>query len=155
MNDEQTLDDIKKLIDSGKLGEIPSLDGKSFKEVSEALLADKEKFAVMLSMLAVFAEGKYIRLFGDFAKESIKNKIEKKAYLPNITLDILFWLEMIQYLEVKENSIVIKILDDNLANELSIVKSKLKEQKTELNSVEEYYKKLKEFELFKSKYTNN
>lgn len=154
MIDEQVLKDIKTLIDNGKLGEIPALGDKSFLEVADKLVKDKEKFAIMLSMLSVFSEGKYIRLFGEFAKTSIDYKIKRLAYLPNITLDILFWLEMIAYLEIKENSIVIKILNNDLAEELSVIKAKLKEQKQEFVSIDKYYESLKEFKEFKQKYQN-
>lgn len=152
MTEEQVLKDIKMLIDSGKLGEIPAINDSDFFKVADSLIKDKEKFAIMLSMLSVFSDGKYIRLFGEFAKTSVDYKIKRLAYLPNITLDILFWLEMIAYLEVKENSIVIKILNNDLAEELSVIKAKLKEQKQEFVSVDKYYETLKEFEEFKKKY---
>lgn len=140
MSEEEVLANVQKLIDSGKLGEIPELKGSLY-EVADKLINDKEKFATLLCLISPCVFGKYIRMFGDIATTSIKYKKEKKAYLPNILLDILKILEMIKYISIKEDEIIIEILDKELANDLNMLKERLLKEKPEM-SLDDYYANL-------------
>lgn len=140
MNNDETLANVKRMIDEGKLGEIPDLSGNIL-DIADKLVNDREKFAVLLCYIAALVDGKYIRLLGELAKTSIRYKRAKKAFLPNIVLDILKFLQMIKYISVKEDEIIAEILDNDLANELNILKTNLLKEKPEMN-IEAYYKSL-------------
>ena len=143
MNNEEMLDNVKKLIDEGKLGEIPDLKGDIY-EVADRLVNDRKKFATLLCYISALVDGKYIRLLGELAETSIRYKKARKAFLPNVILDILYFLQMIKYISVKETEIIAEILDNDLANELNILKANLLKEKPEFN-VDEYYKSLYSF----------
>ena len=155
--DQKKLEEIEKLIESGKMGDMPDLVALGGKDqVFDLLCNDKEKFAMILALLAVCVEGKYIRLCGKLASTSIKYKKEKKGYLPNIALDILCYLKMIQYLEVREDLIVIKMLDDTLINDMNKLKLDIKQKNEYKKSwVDEYYKDLESYKDFFKRYQND
>lgn len=147
------LKQIDELIESNKMGSIPDLcqlGGRD--EVFKILTQDKEKMNAVITMLAFFVDGKYIRLFGKFAEYSVKYKKERKAFIINIGLDILCWLKWIEYLEVKEDSIVIKIIDKTFEYELNRAKEELIQKGKEKELfVDKYYRELKAFKDFKMK----
>lgn len=140
MNNDEMLANVKRMIDEGKLGEIPDLSGNIL-DIADRLVNDREKFAVLLCYISALVDGRYIKLLGELAKTSVRYKRAKKAFLPNIVLDILKFLQMIKYISVKEDEIIAEILDNDLANELNILKANLLKEKPEMN-IEAYYKSL-------------
>lgn len=131
---DKELDLLDKYIEDNKL-EIPSLEGKTFKEVMESVVNNKELFAQMLCVLSVFVFGNQIILPGALAKASIEHKINKKAFILNIVLDITFYLEFISYEKVTEESIIAKIINADFANELANIKIQLKEKNQDYNNM--------------------
>ena len=139
---------MDKYIEENKL-EIPSLEGKAFVDIMEQIVSDKKLFAQLLCLIAVLVNGRHITIIGDLAKASIQYKIEKKAYLLNIILDILFYLEFIVYEKITEECISIRILNEDMANELNNMKFKLKDNGDNFSSLvkvmDEYYSNESEF----------
>lgn len=155
MTSNEELKRIEELIEAGKLGDMPDLSTyKNRDEVFDTLINDKEKFSIILGLIAVCVEGRYIRLCGKFAETSIRYKKERKAYLPNIALDILYFLGFIEYLEVSEKLIVAKILDDDLIRGFEMAQKELK-NKDFSNKITEYYKNLDSYKEFMEKYSND
>ena len=145
---------LEEYIDESKL-KIPSLEGKTFEDVMSKLIADKESFSQMLCMLSILVGGRYITLLDDLAEASIRYKIEKKAFLLNITLDILFYLEFISYEKVTKDCILIKILNEDLANELNTMRIKMKEHsdkyKRTVEAVDKFYSDNPKYQEIKKK----
>ena len=119
------LNSIDEYIDNAKI-ELPSLEGKTFEEVCNSLVNDTERFSQLLCLLCILVEGKYIRLPDEVAETSIRYKKNKQAYLINICLDILKYLDMIEYVKISEKLILAKITNEELANSLSKMKLELK-----------------------------
>ena len=119
------LNSIDEYIDNSKI-ELPSLEGKTFEEVCNSLVNDTERFSQLLCLLCILVEGKYIRLPDEVAETSIRYKKNKQAYLINICLDILKYLNMIEYVKISEKLILAKITNEELANSLSKMKLELK-----------------------------
>lgn len=119
------LNNIDEYIDNAKI-ELPSLEGRTFEEVCNSLVNDTEKFSQLLCLLCILVEGKYIRLPDEVAETSIRYKKNKQAYLINICLDILKYLDMIEYVKISEKLILAKITNEELANSLSKMKLELK-----------------------------
>ena len=119
------LNSIDEYINNAKI-ELPSLEGKTFEEVCNSLVNDTERFSQLLCLLCILVEGKYIRLPDEVAETSIRYKKNKQAYLINICLDILKYLDMIEYVKISEKLILAKITNEELANSLSKMKLELK-----------------------------
>lgn len=159
MIDTSVLDKIDSIIETNKLGiELPEIKG-SFRELSTKLVADKEKFSIMLAMLSVMTEGKYIRLFGKLAEESIKYKKERKLYLMNLTLDILYFIGAIRYIEINEDRIIAEIIDNEMLDAMSTLKAELSTSYTkfadEIKATMSYYSNLDSYKEFCEKYNIN
>lgn len=118
------IDNIIDYIDNNDI-ELPSLEGKTFEEMMNSIVNNKELFSQLLCLITVLVDNKFIRIPNELAKVSIKYKIEKKAYILNIVLDILKYLDMIAYISVNENLILAKITNEELANSLSNIKREL------------------------------
>lgn len=118
------IDNIVDYINNNDI-ELPSLEGKTFEEVMNSIVNNKELFSQLLCLITVLVDNKFIRIPNELAKVSIKYKIEKKAYILNIVLDILKYLDMIAYISVNENLILAKITNEELANSLSNIKREL------------------------------
>lgn len=159
MIDMTLLDKVNEIADKNKLNiDLPEIKG-SFRELSTKLLADKEKISIMLAMLAVFTEGRYIRLFGRLAEDSIKYKKERKLYLMNLTLDILYFIGAIRYLEINDNKIIAEIIDDDILEAMSSIKAELSTSYTkysdEIRTIALYYSNLDSYKEFCEKYNIN
>lgn len=118
------IDNLLDYIDTQKV-DIPDLEGKTFEEVMNRIVNDNEVFSQLLCLLTVLVDNKFIRIPDELAQASIKYKIERKAYLLNIVLDILKYLDMIEYVKISEKLILVKITNDDLANSLSEMKREL------------------------------
>ena len=144
---------VEQLIESNKMGEMPDLCQIGGRDaVFQILTQDQKKMQAVLGMLTFFVDGKYIRLFGKLAEYCIKYKKMRKAFIINIGLDILHYLGWTKYLEVKEDSIVIKIIDDTFATDINRAKEDLiaKQKEREL-FVDKYYKELQAFKDYEMK----
>lgn len=123
--------------------ELPSLEGKTFEEVMNSIVNNKELFSQLLCLITVLVDNKFIRLPSELSKVSIRYKIEKKAYILNIVLDILKYLDMITYVTVSNDLILAKITNDELANGLNTMKRELIAKNNKIKKlVEEFDKEL-------------
>lgn len=149
------IDNIIDYINTNDLN-LPSLEGKTFEEIMNSIVNNKETFSQLLCLLTVLVDNKFIRIPNELAKQSIKYKIEKKAYLLNIILDILKYLDMIEYIKVSEDLILAKIINEELANSLSNMKRELIAKNNKANNlINELDKELsnnKEYLRFKEQF---
>lgn len=130
MNNE--LDKAREILKSyeSNIPDIPKQSLQSiFSDVQDKRLEDLN---VMFVIIVTFLEGRYIHLFGEVAKDSIRFKKEKKLYLLNLIIDVLYYLGATRYIEVSEDKIIIEIIDDTILKALSDIKKECLEKATDL-----------------------
>lgn len=160
MNDN--IDDIcsyfDKYVEDNKL-EIPSLEGEDFFELANRVVNDQEKFGVLLALLAIIVRGKHLVIVNELAENSIKYKKEKKAYVLNIILDILCYIEFIKYLKVSETIILVEILNDEIASSLHKIKRVMIDKKEDaykaIRELDDMLKDNKEYQDLKKQFNIN
>lgn len=118
------MNNILEYIENNQI-DLPSLDGRTFQQIANDIINNRELFSQLLCLLTFLVNSKYISLPNEIAKTSIKAKKEKKLFIINIILDILKYLDMIEYVSISESLILAKITNDELANSLNDMKIKL------------------------------
>lgn len=142
----QNLDKVKELLKTYECN-IPDIPKQSlvsiFTNIQET---NKDNLTTIFVILVTFIEGRYIHLFGEVAKDSIKFKREKKLYLLNIVLDVLYYLGATRYIEINEDKIIIEITDDTILKALLDIKKecldKQKELSEDIETIKQYYSTL-------------
>lgn len=142
----QNLDKVKELLKTYECN-IPDIPKQSlvsiFTNIQET---NKDNLTTIFVILVTFIEGRYIHLFGEVAKDSIKFKREKKLYLLNIVLDVLYYLGATRYIEIDEDKIIIEITDDTILKALLDIKKecldKQKELSEDIETIKQYYSTL-------------
>lgn len=142
----QNLDKVRELLKTYECN-IPDIPKQSlvsiFTNIQET---NKDNLNTIFVILVTFIEGRYIHLFGEVAKDSIKFKKEKKLYLLNIILDVLYYLGATRYIEIDEDKIIIEITDDTILKALLDIKKecldKQKELSQDIETIKQYYSTL-------------
>lgn len=129
MNDQQMREEYKKVQDRMReletIMEAESLEMPDMtlgrEELFAKIVENKELFSIMLCYVALMTSGRYINILYDVAKNSMEAKKNRKLYLVNVILDILKYLKFIEYVDIseKEERIIVKITNEELANELN------------------------------------
>lgn len=143
---EIEIDRVKKLLKDYECN-IPDIPKQSlislFSNIQET---NKDNLNVMFVVIVTFLEGRYIHLFGEVAKDSIRFKREKKLYLLNLILDVLHYLGATRYIEIAEDKIIIEIIDDTILKALLAIKKEALDKSYELSkdiqAIRDYYTSL-------------
>lgn len=142
----QNLDKVRELLKSYECY-VPDIPKQSLVSIfSNIQETSRDNLNVIFVVIIAFLEGRYIHLFGEVAKDSIKFKKEKKLYLLNLVLDVLYYLGATRYIEIDEDKIIIEIIDDTILKALLDIKKecldKHKELSRDIETIKEYYSTL-------------
>lgn len=142
----QNLDKVKELLKTYECN-IPDIPKQSLASIFTNIQeTNKDNLTTIFVILVTFIEGRYIHLFGEVAKDSIKFKREKKLYLLNIVLDVLYYLGATRYIEIDEDKIIIEITDDTILKALLDIKKECLDKQKELSeyieTIKQYYSTL-------------
>lgn len=110
----------------------------------EKLFKDLESCKGLFGYLAMYLSGTNLVFEGKSAEILIFCKRKKKFHLINGILDLLFLTKQIQYTVLKEDCIIAKIVDNDLVNSLTNIRTTLANAalKDEGKGLEELYKQL-------------
>lgn len=113
----------------------------SREEVFNKIIENKELFATLLAYVSVMTSGRYITIRFELAKKSIEAKRNRKFHPLNITLDILKYLDFIEYKKIDEEEIIVYISNEYLANDLNKLRLELESQQDKILDNAENIKK--------------
>ena len=138
--------------------QLPELDTKNFDELVKELFLSGEKkdeANILLSLVSLLVDNDYIIIVDDLAKSCVKYKVERKLFLLNLILDVLKYINAIEYKLVNESKIIAKIVDEDIKNSLVEIREVMikyynENEKEILEGIEKYkssdeYKQAKEF----------
>lgn len=125
-------------------------------EIFKKIIEDKELFATLLAYISILTNSRYITIRYELAKQSIEAKRNRKFHPMNIVLDILKYLDFIEYKKINEEEIVIYISNECLANDLNKLRFELESQQDKiLNNAENIKKELNDIKNNLEKKANN